>query len=85
MKSPLKKTPKTYYTCFLKEEDHVIISTSMSFIANRLGINQVTIRRHLVNSTKYITDKWTIEKNIYIHTIKRGSALHLIRKTNIFK
>lgn len=66
---------KTYYVCMLLKKEKAIISTSKQYIADIVGINTVTITRHLKRSNLFISEEFIIGICNDIHKIKRGFAL----------
>lgn len=63
-----------YYVC-CSHEKNIVISTSMSYIADYMGISQRTLSRHFKHSDIYTIEGFTVCKNVKVHTIKRGFAL----------
>lgn len=68
----MKKDTKTYYLGVNKTTNKVKIGSSMQSIATHLGINAVTIRRHLGVIPWYECDEYVIGKCIGIQRVKRG-------------
>ena len=75
MKRKTKKRAKTHYVCLMKASNEVIISTTKQHIADILGINVVTINRHLDSNGVYSTDEWCFWANIPMHYSDVGYAL----------
>ena len=71
----MKTNTKLYYVGLNKKTNSVIISTSKLEIASYIGISVITINRHMIKTSVYDTEKYTVWKNVPIIKIKRGFAL----------
>jgi hypothetical protein len=70
-----KRIGNSHYALLLKEENKLIIATTKTFIANRLGISTVTINRNINSKGIYETEEFIVWTKVYINTAKKGFAL----------
>ena len=72
----LKRTDnKRYYTCTSIEKSETIICTSMTHVAEYMGVSTKTISRHLQNNKCWQTSQYIVCRDVNIQRIKRGFAL----------
>ena len=71
----MKGNKKLYYIGLKKSNNRMVISPCKQEIADLLDISVRTISRHLINTSIYDTEDYTIWKNVPINKIKRGFAL----------
>lgn len=67
-----RKVLKQYYVCHILDTNELIISLIRKPIADRLGLNTVTLKRHLSNSNVWCNDKFVLWKGVEIAKLKRG-------------
>ena len=70
------KRRRYYYVCFIYENKEFLLSTSMQYIADNVGVSQKTISRGLAKTGVYEGNGFIVQKDVKIHTIKRGFALN---------
>ena len=63
-----------YYVC-CSSVKRAIISTSMKYIADYVGVSTKTIARHFVDGDMFIYKGFIVSKNVSIHTIERGFGI----------
>ena len=71
----MKGNKKLYYIGLKKSNNRIVISPCKQEIADLLDISVRTISRHLINTSIYDTEDYTIWKNVHINKIKRGFGL----------
>ena len=71
----IMKRQRYYYVCFVYENKEFIISTSMQYIADNVGVSQKTISRGLSKGDIYEGKGFIVQKDVELHTIKRGFAI----------
>lgn len=71
----MRNREKTYYCCFIREGEELIVSQTLQQIADYLQLHRNTVRSYLQNRDKYSCEAFILWKNVEIDKIKRGFAL----------
>lgn len=71
----MRNREKTYYCCFIRENEELIVSQTLQQIADTLQLHRNTVRKYLQNGDKYTCEGYILWKNVEIDKIKRGFAL----------
>jgi Mn-dependent DtxR family transcriptional regulator len=71
----MRRLKKTYYSCFIRDTEELVVSQTLQQIADTLGVHRNSVRKYLKNTYKYSCKDYIIWKGIEIKQIKRGFAL----------
>lgn len=71
----MRKDNKTYFGCYIKANNKLVVSVSKRYVADLLGVHPITIYRQLQKTNPWITDEYIVWKDVRIIHIKRGFAL----------
>jgi len=71
MKKAIKQVRK-HYICLNKDDNSVILCYHKTTLAHHIGVNVITISRHLTNNSVYDTKEYCIWANVSL--IKRSKG-----------